>query len=76
MSIDIDTKAFLATSTLPKSTINNIEEFHQKLKDTKNVFSINDTLGKSIASGYYGDMASAHFRRWILENYEIGDCDE
>jgi hypothetical protein len=61
---------------LSASTLGKINEYKAYLKGRKGVYSENDSLGKAITDGSFGDIASAHFSRWIGNNYEIGceDC--
>lgn len=75
MSLFIDVNRFIDETTLPKEVVDQIKFKREKLKHRKGIYSENDTLGKEIAGGSFGDIASAHFSRWMRSNYEIGDCD-
>lgn len=75
MPIDIDVNRFLEETTLPGTTVLEMKTYRDLLKQRKDIFSWNDILGKTILSNVFGDLPSAHFHRWIHENYEIGDED-
>lgn len=75
MSFFIDVTKFLDETTLPVSVVDAIKFKRAKIKCRKGVYSENDAIGKEIASGVFGDLASAHFSRWMRSTYVIGDCD-
>lgn len=75
MEFFVDVTRFLEETTLDPRVVSHIKNKYKDLIARKGIYSVNDTMGKDIASAVFGDLASAHFRRWIYANYEIGDCD-
>lgn len=75
MEFFVDVTQFLEETTMDKSIVDRIKIRHEMLKKRRGIFSVNDTLGKEIASAVFGDLASAHFRRWMCANYVLGDCE-
>lgn len=75
MSLFVDVTKFLGETTLPEKVVETIKEKRERIKRRKGIYSENDAIGKEIAAGVFGDLASAHFSRWMRSSYEIGDCD-
>lgn len=71
--IAVDVEIFLETTTLPANVVKHIRNRQEVLKHKKGIFSVNDAIGKEIASCVFGDLASAHFRRWLVSSYTVGE---
>lgn len=73
MEFKVDVDRFIEETSLPKNVVDRIKLKREMLSKRKGIYSVNDSLGKEIASAVFGDLVSAHFRRWMLATYEIGD---